>query len=88
MPCRDYEYDSEPKVTQQEFDKLLNKHNATTALLCLATKTLKKIGALDTNETPGELRRWHYDHEKADLAEAKKKALAKLTPEERALLGL
>lgn len=88
MPCKDYEYESEPKVTQTEFDKLLKKHHATTALLCKATQVLKKIGALNTSDCPAELRQWHIEHEKADREEAIRVAKAKLTPEERQLLGL
>lgn len=87
MPCRDYEYDKEPKVTQTEFDKLLAKHNDMTALLCTATKLLHRYNIINYAECPQSLRDWHFEHEKADREEAIKVALNKLTPAERALLG-
>jgi hypothetical protein len=93
MPCSDWsEYDRiatpELRVSEREVERLTEKVHFLTAQLCWAMNEVDNYGA---SAVPAELERWWKEHKMLDerrRQEVKKAALAKLTPEERELLGL
>ena len=102
MPCRDYEddyrvhdaYDSEIKSLKKQNDRLAR-------IACKAMTALEKDGHADfLLLEDDEVREWWKKHKEADakakaeheekarLALVKKEALAKLSAEERKVLGI
>lgn len=90
MPCSEWKENGSSSVDRDTKDKL----DQTTSMLC---EVLQKT---DTSKLSLKVRRWWMDHQRmdklrleADLQRKKtklqkEKALAKLTPYERKLLGL
>jgi len=93
MPCRDWEeYDRvatpELRVSEDEVTRLREKTDFLTAQLCWACETLERETAATM---PQKLIIWWEHHKVADenrRQAVRRAALAKLTPEERELLGL
>lgn len=91
MPCRDYSSDYDLSVERQrKVDKL-------TRMLCTVLSAYNEAGI---RKLPAEVREWWREHQALDRqrlaaeeasrqrARLKKRALDKLTPEERKALGV
>lgn len=103
MPCRDYEsnWGDSGRVNDSEFKKLKAQNDRLARIACKAMDELVKNGVADfILLKDDEVREWWTAHQiadakaaaerkaKRDAAAKKKAALAKLTTEEKKLLGI
>jgi cytosine/adenosine deaminase-related metal-dependent hydrolase len=103
MPCRSYEddYRTGSPTESWQYKELKENNDKLARIACKAMTELVKQGTADFLVIrDDEVREWWEKHQEADrkaqeakaekarLAKAKKDALAKLTPEEKKILGL
>jgi hypothetical protein len=101
MPCRDYESDSWGYDSSAEVRKLKAQADKLARIACKAMDALEEAGKEDfLLLKDDEVRKWWAEHKEADRKEqariaeklrrerVKEEALAKLSSEERELLGL
>jgi hypothetical protein len=102
MPCRSYEddYRSGEPTNSWQYKELKENNDKLARIACKAMTELVKAGYADFLVLKDdEVREWWEQHQEADrkaqeakaekarLAKIKKEALAKLTPEEKKILG-
>jgi hypothetical protein len=103
MPCRSYEddYRTGSPTESWQYKELKQNNDKLARIACKAMTELIEQGKADfLILRDDEVREWWEQHQEADrkaqeakaekarLAKAKKDALAKLTPEEKKILGL
>ena len=101
MPCRDYESDSWSNTSYEEINRLKKQADRLARIACKAMDALEQDGRADLLLLKDdEVRAWWTEHKEADrkareaeerkqaLKAAKARALAKLSDEEKVLLGL
>lgn len=101
MPCRDYESDSWNNGSYEEISRLKDQANRLARIACKAMTALEEDGRADLLLLKDdEVRKWWTAHQEADRKEkarvaekerrerVKAEALARLSQEEKELLGL
>ena len=89
MPCHDFENVTQEQILHdREMDKVRKKLDEVTRIACELFKLLDSNHTWFAGNVSKEALAWWHDHKKKDFLRVRQEALAKLTPEEREVLGV